>query len=316
MFREEVPMDVVHDDLRSGGWRRAANWLPAATCSAVVLTMSLNSCGRPPAPLPEVTATYRTTLPDDPADPSWDAVPACNVALIPQDMVEPRLLQASTTGVAVKALHDGSRVVLRLEWADSTVNDLPGAARFSDACAVQIPANTGAADVPAPQMGEPNRPVEITQWKAYWQAAVDGRSDDIHALYPNARVDHYPFEAPSLERDSDAQRRLASQYAPARALENRMVGPRTKPVEDLRAEGPGPITHAAETFSEGRGKRTVNGWGVVITRPIPAGLLPHGRSQIAFAVWDGGREEVGARKMRSVWVPVAIEPRTREVVSR
>ena len=31
----------------------------------------------------------------------------------------------------------------------------------------------------------------------------------------NATVDHYPFEAASLEKGSDAQRQMASRYAPA-----------------------------------------------------------------------------------------------------
>jgi hypothetical protein len=38
---------------------------------------------------------------------------------------------------------------------------------------------------------------------------VNGRDDSIQALYPNATVDHYPFEAPSLEPGSDARREMA-----------------------------------------------------------------------------------------------------------
>ena len=30
-------------------------------------------------------------------------------------------------------------------------------------------------------------------------------------------------------------------------------------------------------------------------------------TQIAFAVWEGSQQEVGARKMRSVWVPLVMQ---------
>ena len=48
------------------------------------------------------------------------------------------------------------------------------AAQFPDACAVQLPAKLEPT-VPAPQMGEAGKTVEITYWRAAWQAVVDGR---------------------------------------------------------------------------------------------------------------------------------------------
>jgi hypothetical protein len=221
-------------------------------------------------------------------------------------MVEPSLLEASTEKVEVRAMTDGARIAFRLEWVDATKDDLPGIARYSDGCAVQIPVSTGP-DVPAPQMGETQRPVEITYWRAFWQSMVDGREDSIKALYPNATVDHYPFEAASLQPGSEAQREMAQRYAPARALGNDMAGPRQRPVQDLVAEGPGTIRPAPETRSEGRGIRTDQGWTVVLSRPLPTGVAPGRRTQVAFAVWQGAQQEAGARKMRSVWVPLLVE---------
>ena len=151
-------------------------------------------------------------------------------------------------------------------------------------------------------MGEKGRPVEITFWNAAWQATVDGRGDSLRDLYPNAAVDHYPFQAKPLEKDPAAQREMAVRYAPARALGNRMAGPRDKPVQDLVAEGPGTLSPAPSSDSTGRGQRTPTGWSVVIARRLPAGLSPAAGSQIAFAVWQGAQEEVGARKMRTGWI--------------
>jgi DMSO reductase family type II enzyme heme b subunit len=260
----------------------------------------------PPISTAEVVVVSRPSLPSDPTDAAWNEAPIHVAPLILQDMVEPRLLKPSTAEVRVRAITDGTRVALRLEWTDATKNDLPGAARFSDACAVQFPTKV-AAEMPAPQMGEKGKPVEITFWRASWQAVVDGRGDTIKDLYPNAAVDHYPFQAASLDKGSPAQREMEGRYSPARALGSHMAGPRERPVEDLIAEGPGTLTSARPAGSDGRGRRTQDGWSVVISRPLPDGLAPGKRSQVAFAVWEGSDQEAGSRKMRTGWIPIVVE---------
>ena len=275
--------------------------------AVLVLALALAACGgAPPPPASEVVAVRRATLPTAPDDAAWRDVPAFAAPLVPQDMVEPRLLEPSTREVAVRTITDGTRVALRLEWIDETRDDLPGTGRFSDACAVQLPARV-EADVPAPQMGETGRPVEVSYWRAAWQAVVDGRPDTLQAIEPAAAPDHYPFDAPPLAPGSPEQQAMAQRYAPARALGNPMSGPRAQPVQDLVAEGPGTLRPADRTRSEGRGVRTAHGWTVVVVRPLPEGLRPGQRGQVAFAVWDGAHQEAGARKMRSAWVPLLVE---------
>lgn len=276
------------------------------TVALAVLAGACGGGGAPPESATEVVAVHRASLASDPAAPEWAAVPEYRAALLLQDVVEPRLLERSTPEVRVRAMTDGTRVVFRLEWPDATRNDLPGTGRFSDACAVQVPAKT-EPDVPAPQMGEAGRPVEVTYWRAYWQATVDGRPDTVAAIHPGASVDHYPFEAASLQPGSPEQEAMAKRYAPARALDNPMAGPRQKPVQDLVGEGPSTLRPAAETRSDGRGVRTAQGWAVVLARPLPTGVAPGARTQVAFAVWDGEHQEVGARKMRTGWIPLLVE---------
>lgn len=273
-----------------------------------LLAVVAPSCGRAPVSAPEVVVVATAALPSDPADAAWASLPVHRAPLLLQDMVEPRLLTPSTVEVRVRAASDGKRVAFRLEWDDATKEDVPGPAMFTDACAVQLPART-EADVPAPQMGEPGKPVEITHWRATWQAVADGRPDDIHALYPGAATPHYPFEAESLKAGSPDQAEMAARYAPARALGNAMAGPRTNPVEDLVAEGPGTLVSAPKAVSTGRGVRTKTGWAVVLSRPLPGGLGAGGRTQVAFAVWQGSEGEVGARKMRTAWTPMKLEGR-------
>jgi DMSO reductase family type II enzyme heme b subunit len=236
-------------------------------------------------------------LPASPADAAWQTAPEYVAKLQLQDLVEPRLLKASTPEVRVRALTAGHEVAFRLEWADATTNNTPGPAKFSDACAIQFPAKAEAT-VPAPQMGEPGKPVEITFWTANWQAIVDGRPDTLRALYPAAQIDHYPAEAVTLEKDSPAQKEMALRYSPARALGNPSGGPRTVPVENYLAAGPGTISPNPTATSRGSGQRTPTGWAVVITRRLPDSR------QVAFAVWEGAQEEVGARKMRTGWIPM------------
>jgi hypothetical protein len=263
------------------------------------------SCQRAPVMVPEVVAVRAAAVPEDPQADAWLTAPEHVAPLLLQDLVEPRLMQASTPDVRVRALTDGSRIAFRLEWIDQEVNDLPGAGRFNDACAVQVP-QTSSTATPDPQMGMAGNGVQITFWRADWQASVNGRGDSISELYPNASIDHYPFEAPALERGSDAQLQAGKRYAPADAAGNRRGGSRTIAVEDLIAEGPGTITPAPATLSRGRGVRTPTGWAVVIVRPLPEGLSPTTRTQIAFAIWEGSRQETGARKMRSGWVGLSM----------
>lgn len=258
-----------------------------------------------PPTAPDVNMVTAAHVPADPADAAWQSAPEHVAKLMTQDMVEPRLLKASTAEVRVRAIENGAEVAFRLEWADATRNDQAADARFCDGCAIQLPTKI-EPNVPAPQMGETGRPVEIAFWNAGWQATVDGRGDSIKDIYTNAAIDHYPFEAASLPKGSAAQKEMAARYAPARALGNNMAGPRPTPMQDLIAEGPGTLTPAPATTSRGNGQRTATGWAVVITRRLPAGVNSQTRAQIAFAVWEGSQQEVGARKMRTGWIPLVM----------
>ncbi|MEW5978824.1 MAG: ethylbenzene dehydrogenase-related protein [Acidobacteriota bacterium] len=274
--------------------------------SLLALLLGAMSCRKAPVRTNEVVAVPVAKMPDSPADPAWEKVPEHVARLLPQDLVEPRLMKVSTPEVFVRSVTNGAEIAFRLEWEDNEANDLTGPGRFVDACAIQIPRKI-EANAPDPQMGQAGRTVEIAFWRADWQASVNGRSDTLKSLYPNATVDHYPFEARPLEPGTEAQREMAKRYAPAEAVGNRRVGPRQSPVEDLIAEGPGTLTPAPSSRSRGQGTRDQKGWSVMLTRPLPEGLVPRLRTQIAFAVWEGGHAEVGSRKMRTGWIPLALQ---------
>jgi hypothetical protein len=172
-----------------------------------------------------------------------------------------------------------------------------------DACAVQIPSKI-EKDLTEPQMGKEGKPVEVTYWRADWQASVDGRGDTIRDIYPNASIDHYPSDAKPLEKGSGAQKEMELRYAPARSLGNIRSGPRATPVEDLLASGPGTLSPGPSLGAKGKGSHLRDHWSVVISRKLPEGLSGNQRTHIAFAIWQGSQKEAGARKMRTGWIPL------------
>ncbi len=259
------------------------------------------SCRRAVVLTPDMQVVSAPKISLEANDSVWNNAPTHGSKLILQDLVEPRQMEVTTQEVQVKAITDGKEVAFRIEWLDETQNDMAKPHHFIDGCAVQLPVKIEAT-VPAPQMGETSKTVQISYWRADWQAIVDGRADEITSIYPNAKPDHYPYEAESLKKNPQSQQEMASRYSPARALGNNRQGPRQQPVEDLIAEGPGTLSPSPQTFSKGKGIRTATGWAVVITRPLPEGFSKEKPSQIAFAIWEGSHGETGARKMRTGWV--------------
>lgn len=260
-------------------------------------------CSRGPKLANEVVAVETAQLPPGPDDRAWSGAPLYRTGLLPQDLVEPRVMTPTTAEVAVQAMTNGSEIAFRLEWPDDSADDTPGPSRMVDACAVQLPEKI-EPDLPEPQMGQQGRVVQIAYWRADWQAWVNGRGDTIRDLYPNATVDHYPFEAKPLEAGSAARQEMERLYSPAAASGNRRAGPRKSPVESLLATGPGTLAPAPGQDAGGQGVFQKNHWTVVIRRPLPQGLGRDQRTHVAFAVWQGSKQESGARKMRTGWIPL------------
>jgi hypothetical protein len=285
--------------------RRGLFALAVVALVLFIASLAVTGCRQQTRFVPEVVAARAATLPATPDDAAWSAAPEHVAKMIPQDLVEPRVLKPTTAEVRVRALTDGRHVVFRLEWADGERNDRPGPGQMVDACAVQIP-QAFEQEPPAPQMGEGGKVVEVTYWRADWQATVDGRGDTIRDLYPHASIDHYPEDAPSLEKGSAAQKEMALRYTPARALGNIRGGPRSVPVEDLIADGPGTLAPGPSLGSNGKGFHANGAWSVIISRTWPEGVAPGQRTYIAFAVWQGSEGEVGARKMRTGWIPLLV----------
>lgn len=245
----------------------------------------------------------------DPQSALWDAVAQHPARLMVQDVTEPRLTVPGVGVVNVRGMHDGTNVVFRLEWADTTSDLIPDVGRGSDAAALQLPLQPGA-NVPDAAMGEAGKGVQISYWKSVWQDDAERSAsgkDRLAALYPNATTDHYPPQA-----GGPAQEEMERRYAPARAAGNPMLTARNGAVQEIVAEGFGSATPMAAQKGSGRGVWANGAWRVTIARPLNEGagaanLQPGQRTYIAFAVWDGAQRHTGARKMRSGWIPIVLE---------
>ena len=133
-------------------------YLTIAILSSLVV---IASCSALQVPTPEVNVIQVKEIALDPNDSAWAPVSLHTSKMILQDLVEPRLMEASTQEVNVKAMTNGTEMAFRLEWVDETQSDLPGPRHFIDGAAVQLPAKI-EPNVPAPQMGEVGKTVEIS----------------------------------------------------------------------------------------------------------------------------------------------------------
>ena len=245
----------------------------------------------------------------DPQSKLWDGVPEHPARLMVQDVTEPRLTQPGVDLVKVRAMHDGTTIVFRLEWADATEDLIADVGRGSDAVAIQFPLQPGA-DVPDAAMGQLGKGVQICYWKAVWQDDADRAAsgkDRVAALHPNAAPDHYPPQA-----GGEAREEMERRYAPARAAGNPILTARNGAVQEIVAEGFGSATAVTAQKATGRGSWSTGRWLTTIARPLAEGagaanLQPGQKTYAAFAVWDGAERHMGARKMRSGWIPLVLE---------
>ena len=264
---------------------------------------------------PTLTSAYGAqSAPLDPFAPAWDSAPALAVPLTAQSGVAPALAQATVNEVNVKSLNDGQRIAFRLTWADATLDDhATRPDQFRDAAAIQMPISE---TLPVICMGAVGQLVNIWHWKADWQTDIDQGFQEVVEAYPNFWNDYYPFVVgkPPYHVPTDFSSADARAYFIGWTAGNPLSDPnRVTPVEDLNALGFGTLTHQKNQDVLGRGVYKDGKWNVVFSRPFAsadasdAQLLSGKASSVAFAVWNGSNQEVGARKQLSSWVTLQVQ---------
>lgn len=271
------------------------------------------SCGPDPSdaiPKGEIFVARVKSVPLlDPSTSAWEHGPKAIIELGPQEIALPTKKIPTVTQLAIRAVHDGTSIGIRIEWDDAETNDLTVRVDdFRDACAVLLAAGDGDASVRT--MGTPASPATLLHWKADWerdvQLGVQGMSD----VYPNLSVDTYPplvVDNPTEMTPMDYVKAGATDWLPGLSVKNPMSAP-TRPtsVEKLVAVGFGTATNCKTQNVVGIGKRTKNGWRVAIVKPMTASdeseitLRAGSIATCAFAVWSGSDKDSGGHKSPSV----------------
>lgn len=230
----------------------------------------------------------------DPQAQDWDGIPESIVVLLPQNITTPSLSAPTVNQVQVKAVHNGKWLAIRVEWVDPTDDHQVTTDRASDAVAIQFPLKD-ASKTP-PFMGAKDVPVEIMQWKAIWQHDIDQGYQKVTDIYPNTYNETYQFGIRA-----------------ARDVGNPVSQERKNPVDEYVAVGFGTLTVEPHQETLAHGKWKNGKWIVVFSRPLKSSdnndpqFKPGDKSAVAFAVWEGGKKNVGSRKNYAMWVPLVFE---------
>ncbi len=254
-----------------------------------------------------ITAAPVDRAPTDPDDILWFRPPAAAIELQPQTLVLPRLKEAGAQNIEVRMLYDADRLSVLLEWRDAHRDeDLGTVMQYRDSVAIQFPDDP--SNVPNFTMGDEGNGVTIYHWKSDWQFA---RLVDVDEAYENMYGDWYPYsgvEAGEMPEATDYLERGRKEYLTAAAAGNALADPliqeKTGPVQKMKAEGYGTIEPADEQDAMGIGVWSEGAWRIVISVPRRQAKFSFEEGAIvpmAFAVWDGSRNERNGQKAFAEW---------------
>ena len=270
----------------------------AVTIAVLVAAAALQFFGANPA----ASQTISLQAYESPADPGldptssvWDGAIPVQVPLSAQGASYPTG-GGSIPTISAKALHFKSKLYLRVEWADATKDESTTRVQdFADSVAIEFPAQSSKAAVPALCMGQADAGVNIWQWRADSQA---GLKDPVQ-VYAGASIDTGWTKADSL-------------FFTARAAGNPFAQPDRGPVQTLVSRAFGTLTPSADQDVAGEGVYTDGKWAVVFVRqyagknPEQATFADSTETDMAFAVWNGSEGDRNGRKSVSTFVILSV----------
>ena len=231
------------------------------------------------------------------------------ITLMGQPMVVPKPKTTETAQISVAAVHDGKWIAFRLRWKDTDRSEADKLATFSDAVAVQFPVKNN--EVPPPvMMGGKEDPVHIFHWKYQYQQDAKNGKKPIEKIYPNMTADMYALDPKEKGNYQEATKEQKESFVGGTAAGNPQSFSKTG-VDEIFAEGFGSSQVSENTQAKGFGEWKNGEWTVYIVRPLDydngSKLALGKKSHIAFAVWQGGKKEIGAIKsLTMMWTPFQI----------
>ena len=255
-----------------------------------------------------IVATPVGEVPVHPVDPRWSQAKVATITLNPQDLVLPRVFEAATALVEVKALYDADRLGLLMEWGDSERDvDLGTVLQFRDAAAIQFPEDP-SLDAASFMMGQKDVGVVIYHWKSDWQFS---RLHDVDEAYPNMYGELYQYsgvaagEIPeSIDYLVNGRKEFLTAAAAGNSIADPLVQEAIGPVQKMRAEGFGTIEPEAEQDAGGLGVWHEGRWRVTFSFPRRQSRFKFEDGAVlpfSFAVWDGAQGERNGQKAFSFW---------------
>ncbi len=231
------------------------------------------------------------------------------VNLMGQPMIAPKPKSTETSLINVSAVHDGKWIVFRMKWKDSEVSESEKLATFSDAVALQFPIKNNEEPPPV-MMGGKDDPVHIFHWKYQYQVDAKQGKKTIDQIYPNMTVDMYPMDFKQKGNFKEASKEQKESFVGGTAAGNPQSFPKFG-VDEIFAEGFGSSAVSESHSALGYGEWNGGEWTVYIARPLVyengSNLMIGKKSHIAFAVWQGGKKEIGAIKsLTMMWTPFNI----------
>lgn len=255
---------------------------------------------------------------DDPNSRTWLNGYPMRIALDGQTMANPQRPLPSQPTITVRAIHDGTNVGFKIEWADSHTSTTTAEANaFRDAVAVMLLPRS--SDEALRTMGSATSPATILQWKADWQRQVDGDMQNVPEAFPNASVDYYPplvKVEPKAVTAKSYQEANATQWLPGMHVGNlNASSSRTSPVEKLTARSFGTLKTCATQNCTGKGVHEDGKWVATLVKPFAAtdpdelALAVSTTYTCAFAMWTGNENDSGSKKSPSKTIHVlSLEP--------
>ncbi|MBT6900523.1 MAG: c-type cytochrome [Nitrospina sp.] len=229
----------------------------------------------------------------EPYSPVWEGVATTSLVLRPLSA-----RREAVEFINVASVNNGEQLAIRLQWDDPThdaFSELHSDV-FRDGAAVQfalgaVTLHTHGHNEPFFGMGNRNKPVNIWHWKAGLEEALEAE-DDLE------------YAGGGVDMDALIYGGLMSNPV------SRLNATGENPVEELNAEGFGTVTPQPQENQnvDGSGEWKDGVWTVVFLRDMPkTGKWDVDFAQridpalMAFAVWDGVKEDRNGRKVISVW---------------
>ncbi len=241
----------------------------------------------------------------------WQTAKPYRHPLQRQFLVVPMPAQVGVDEIRVQSVNDGKYVAFRLVWKDDTKNETPKIMGFADGAAIQFPVKKEA--FPEYFMGQKEHPVHILFWKAWRSKDNKDGFQTIKTAYPNMTTDIYTFDYPVKGNGTEKTQAEKDIFIPGRAAKNPLSFPTPEVITELSSTGPGTIKSKKTANTSGDAEYKDGQWTVVFRRPFKVDdpgsvrFVAGERMPVAFAAFEGSREEAGSRKAVSpAWAEVEI----------